>query len=206
MKKVSLPENTVIIYGLALADAFTIAYGLVVLDTFSADPFARAFIILRGLVVGAVGGLALAITANRLPRARAKSEKAAGWAAFGVILTSVTAIISPVTYSTLNPAIVAAVAPWVRVVISLAAGLLVPALTAAVAFTSGRLDAETQSKAQVSETSDAASEKPANGKRTKSLTCNWCGADKKQDGQPFANSQQVSAHKRTCAKRPGNDE
>jgi len=144
--KISLPSNTVIIYGLALADALTIGYGLVSLDSISTDYLTRFFIVGRGLFVGGFGGLALAMTANKLPLLGVKkfAQKVAGWSAFGVVLAVTMAIIAPVTYANMNPLIVASVHDGVRVIISLAAGLLVPALTAAVAFTSGKLESETQ--------------------------------------------------------------
>lgn len=170
--KIALPPNTIIIYGLALADALTIAYGLVALDSVSVDFLSRFFIVGRGLFVGGFGGLALAITANKIPRARAKSEKIAGWSAFGVVLAAIVAIVAPVTFANMNPAITAAVHPVIRVIVSFASGLLVPALTAAVAFTSGRLD--TESKDESTGQSERAKPQAQPSKAAPLYSCSAC--------------------------------
>lgn len=138
--KISLPETTLLIYGLAVADALTITYGLIMLDGVTHDAITRTVIVLRGVAIGIVGGLVLAITANRIAYKSGLPRKI-GAVMFGVVLVAVALIVAPVTYSAMSPALIAVIPDWVRVAMSIASGVLVPALTAAAAATAGKLDA-----------------------------------------------------------------
>jgi hypothetical protein len=138
--KISLPETTLLIYGLAIADALTIMYGLIMLDGVTHDGITRTVIILRGAAIGIVGGLVLAITANRIAY-KSGMPRRIGIIMFSIVLVAVALIVAPVTYSAMSPALVAVIPDWVRVAMSVASGVLVPALTAAAAATAGKLDA-----------------------------------------------------------------
>lgn len=140
MTKISLPETTLLIYGLAIADALTITYGLIMLDGVTHDGITRAVIILRGAAIGIVGGLVLAITANRIAY-KSGAPRRIGIIMFSIVLVAVALIVAPVTYSAMSPVLVATVPDAVRVAMSVASGVLVPALTAAAAATAGKLDA-----------------------------------------------------------------
>jgi hypothetical protein len=147
MKKTSLPSNEILLYVLSAATAVTVAWALIYIDGGQADALGRALVFLRGSLVGGVGGLATAIVANRAQRVTAKAPKQWALYSLGGMLVVELVIVSFVTYSTLNPAMLFLWWP-LRALISLSAGAFIPAIAIGLASTSGALQAETQVPAQ----------------------------------------------------------
>jgi hypothetical protein len=141
MKNIKLPSNELILYALALAGALNFMYALTALDGASLLTVPGFLSLLRGLVTGAVSGLAMAKIAHALPRAN-KTNHPYIMAAFVAFLLVTIPIISVVTYAKMSGVVMSALPLEIRVIVAIATGVLIDALTAGVAFASGKLEAD----------------------------------------------------------------
>jgi hypothetical protein len=147
-KKITLPQNEILLYILSAATAVTLAWALIYIDGGQDDLLGRLFVIARGILLGIASGFATAVVAQKTQRIKAKEAKQ--WAIWSLVamLAAELVIVSAVTYATMNPAMSAVWWP-VRVGISLAAGAFIPAVAIGIASTSGALQADEQPAAQV---------------------------------------------------------
>lgn len=140
MNKIKLPSNELLLYALAVAGALNFMYALTALDGSSLLTVPGILSLLRGLVTGAVSGLAMAKISHAIPRAN-KTNKPYLMVAFVAFLASTLPLVSVVTFARMTGEV--AKLPLVfRVTVALAAGVLIDALTAGVAFASGKLEAD----------------------------------------------------------------
>lgn len=167
MNKLKLPSNEVILYILAIAGALNFMYALTALDGASILSLAGVLSLLRGLVTGAVAGLAMAKISHAIPRA-SKTNRPYIIAAFVTFLVATLPLVSVVTFARMSAEMLL-LPLWVRVTVAIAAGLLLDALTAGVAFASGKLEAD--DRADVAKVSEPKAEKaPA-----LQYVCSHCG-------------------------------
>lgn len=163
MKNIKLPSNEVILYTLALGGALTFAYAFLTIDGASLLSVSGVILLLRGLVIGAAAGLGIAKISHALPRIQSKNARRYTAIAFAAMLTVAVPIVASVTYSRMSPEMLA-LPPWVRVAVSLSVALFVDALTAGVALSSGKLEADdkpAQSEPQSETKPPKAKDKPA---------------------------------------------
>jgi len=158
VNNIKLPSNELILYALALAGALNFMYALTALDGASLLSVPGFLSLLRGLVTGAVSGLAMAKIAHALPRA-SKTNRPYIMAAFIVFLVATLPLISVVTFARMTGDL-ATLPLFIRIIVSLAAGLLIDALTVGVAFASGKLEADDK-PAEIAKVAPKAEPKPA---------------------------------------------
>jgi hypothetical protein len=154
MNKIKLPSNEVILYTLAAGGALTFAYAFLVIDGGDILTVTGFLLLLRGLVLGAAAGLGIAKISHALPRIPSKNARRYTAVAFGVMLAVAVPIVASVTYARMSPEM-AALPSWVRVAVSLSVALFVDALTAGVALSSGKLEADDKPAATVTATAPA---------------------------------------------------
>lgn len=191
MNKIKLPSNEIILYALALAGALTFVYVFLVMDGADISSAIGVLLTLRGVVLGGAAGLAMAKISHVLPRmgSKPKQEKYLQFA-FVAFLVVAPMIISPVTYAKMSSDMMAL--PWlVRLMVSIAAGVFVDALTAGVAFASGKLEADDK-PAQSEPPADA---KPPKAKDKPGFVCSCGYVAKTQAG--------LNGHKRAHSKVVG---
>jgi hypothetical protein len=140
MTKIKLPSNEIILYALALAGSLNFMYALTALDGSSLLTLPGILSLLRGLTTGAVAGLAMAKISHAIPRASKANKPYLVWS-FVAFLAATLPLISVVTFAKMSGDL-ALLPLWIRISVSIAAGVLLDALTAGVAFASGKLEAD----------------------------------------------------------------
>jgi hypothetical protein len=149
-KKITLPQNEVLLYILSAATAATLIWALIYIDGGQSDFFGKAFVIVRGVLLGIASGFATAVVSQRAQRVKAKEAKQWAIGGLAAMLIAELTIVTAVTYSTMNPAMLGLAWP-IRLLISFAAGAFIPAVSIGIASTSGALQADEQPVAQVAQ-------------------------------------------------------
>ena len=138
MKRIPLPDNSYILYALALANAIGFAWASIAIES-NGGGFIQAFLFgARGVLIGLAAGFGMASIANKIPRA-AKAARPWGYLGLAIIGLSAPAMMSPVVYSRVSQVPISALPFWVHFTIALAVGFLVDGLILGIAATSGKL-------------------------------------------------------------------
>jgi hypothetical protein len=166
MTKFKLPDNTVILYFLALANAIGFAWASIAIEGGGGNIVSQILFAARGVFVGLAAGFGMASISNRLPHVRTKAAKIWGYVGLGIIAAAAPVMMSPVIYSRLISGDMKFL-PWqLLAVISIASGLLVDGLVLGIAATSGKLqDDEKTDKPLLAQDAPQPRKKPAQGKR-----------------------------------------
>jgi len=180
----------IIAVSLGIAQAIGFAWASVVAEG-NGSPVTYAMALTRGLFLGYALAFGLIKAAHDVPRIAGKKAQRLGWVALvGLLLISPVIIAPAIQHAIPSDVLSSPLARWLWAGAIAAA----PDLVAIGIAVNGKLSQPATQK-------NADLQKSAKVKTPPAFACDWCGATIKADGEPFANVQQVSAHKRTCKER-----
>jgi hypothetical protein len=143
VKRFTLPGNEVILYALALAQMFGLAYAVIAYD--GAGGVMTVITTGRGLLLGGALSFGLAMSAQRVPRIQSRRARVVGYiAAAGLMLVS-PVIMAPAVYAAFPGSFRAIMPAWLLWVVAVSVAVAPDFVAAALGATGGALAPATKS-------------------------------------------------------------